>query len=103
MADLPNTAIRQFAISNSGWTAIVTPIACNYWSLGNSSGAAFLRASDPNNAAAQYQVPALAWYSMLAPGPSVARDHVRYQPGSTVTYAKGIGADTGPIIAEFVL
>jgi hypothetical protein len=101
-----NTAIRQFAISTSEWTPIVTPIDCSYFILiGNQDGSAMQRCSDPNDITTSYTMQAGGWYALNASGVGVTGWNgkpARFPAGATVTYIKALSG-VGPVIVEFIL
>jgi hypothetical protein len=88
--------ITSFALSTTSYTAIIAPIACNYWWIQNSDGSSMLRSSDGTDATS-YQVSGFAMVAPVRPpqGP-------RYQPGDIVTYLKAT-TGVGPAIVEFIL
>jgi hypothetical protein len=101
MADTKNI-IRVFALTNSGWTAITAPAACNYFDIiGTVDGSAMLRSSDPTNASAQYTIPANGWYSMVATVHSRDAASGRFATGETVTYLQATVASVN-VVVEFV-
>ena len=104
----PRSAIRNFVLSSVAWTPVIAPIDCSYYLIvGNVSGKAMLRSSDPANSDAEYTMPAGGWFGMVAPNTLPSSSdywNPRYRAGDIVTYLKAASAgDTGPAVIEFIL
>jgi hypothetical protein len=96
MADTA-TVIRRFPITSGSWTAIVTPVPCSYYMIFAEGGNGMKRASDPNNASAQYTMPTGTGYAVDA----ARRAGPRFNAGDTVTWVQAVStSDT--CIAEFI-
>jgi hypothetical protein len=88
-------AIRRFSVTPDGWTPIVAPIGCSYFSIiGETADLRLLRSSDPGNDSAWYEC---TGYALVAPYVGI-----RFASGSVVTYVKAAQA-AGTVIGEFIL
>lgn len=108
---MPVQAIRQFTLNTSTYTAIVTPIDCNFYNiLGTEDGTAMRRSSDGTDANS-HVIPAADWYGFFAPLggiaqnplPTKAKDvvtRIRWNTGDIVTYLKA-SVGTPKVSVEF--
>lgn len=96
--------IKQFAITNGGFTAITAPADCNYWSLTPDSNS--LIRSNATDATTEAPVPGNTPEFLLGatsyPPPQQFPQHFpRYHAGDTVAFMKSVGA-TATVYGRFV-
>jgi hypothetical protein len=91
----------RFDIDTTDWTAIVTPIDCNYFGLKNSDGSALILRTDMNDPETEDTLGIGEQEGVLAQA-NVQWRVARFLKGSTVLWVKAT-AGVGPVIVTWVL
>lgn len=92
-------AIRTLVLPANTWTALVTPVDCNYYYIvGTVDGSAFLRCTDTSDANTSYTVPSGNGFLFYLPN---IFGVPRFKSGDTVTFLKSVAGAS--VVTEFNL
>ncbi len=94
--------ILKIPLTNTDYTAIVAPSACDYYTImGCENGYAIRRSSDGTD---EHSYVMTGSYAVVAPLLRLSgTGYARFKPGETVTYLKLVSAAADNAIVEFLI